>query len=446
MAMKHCVVWLFCLGVVSLSACQKQPAGAPGGSTEVSAGGKSTGGPVGGPPVGPIAGPPSQPVSPPVGMPTGGPVGVKTNMPSGAPGGGGAATGGQPQSLTGSIKGRPFQPDTTRISQEKGKLKVVFAKFSKEETFFPESAITVDIPIPGSGWEGATLEFGKNHPGSPTLRLTTPKPGSSFGDEDFVSDRSYSLRLTFDRRQGTQVSGRVELQVADPPGTSLVGNFLGVFQPSLTEPPTEADRPYVTGLCRLPEDGNEVTVTAKLYGMGPLVAVQKGAELLFENRVFKGTLWQGKSPHQTSIWFDPEKQIRYKHTSLVPGEYLVVLKLGKVWGAWQKVTVEAGSELQLDLSMEATSVGKLTFNLPEDQQGSRSLFGAQLPSVIPLELGFTDQLDTFDFTVYGEHDSAKPLTIPAVKAGRYLVRWRKCEAEVEVKPGEETTVTLMPKP
>ena len=418
MAMKHCVVWLFCLGVVSLSACQRGPAGAPGGSTEVSASGKSTGGPVG----------------------------VKTGMPTGAPGGGGAATGGQPQSLTGSIKGRPFQPDTTRISHDKGRLKVVFATFREEETLFPESAITVDIPLQSTAWEGATLELGKNHPGSPMLELTTPKPGSSFGDKKFVRGDSYSLRLAFNQRQGTQVSGTVELQVTDPPGTSLVGNFLGGFQPSPREPPTAADRPYVTGLCQVPKDGNEVTVTAELYGMGPLLKVHKSVTVIFEQGVYKGTFWPGAPPHLTSIWLDPEKQIRYKHMSLVPGEYVVVLRLGHVWGAWQKVTVEAGSELQLDLSMEATSVGKLTFNLPEDQQGSRSLFGAQLPSVIPLELGFTDQLDTFDFTVYGEHDSAKPLTLPAVKAGRYLVRWRKCEAEVEVKPGEETTVTLMPKP
>ncbi|MFM8584233.1 MAG: hypothetical protein ACKOFW_22475 [Planctomycetaceae bacterium] len=358
-----------------------------------------------------------------------------------------ATPAGQAPSLTGSIKGRPFQPDSIKILHEKNKLKVLFATYRKEETFFPDSSIeVVDVPIPGSGWEGATLQLGKNHPGSPMLLLTTPKPGSSFGDKDYVSDRSYSLRLTFDRRQGLQVSGTVELQVTDPPGTSLVGKFLGEFQPSLTEPPTEADRPYVTGVCRLPENGREVTVTAELYGMGPLVDERKSAALLFEAQDFKGTQWSGKSPHQTSIWFDPEKQIRYKHTSLVPGDYVVVLKLGNVWWAWQKVTVEAGSELQLDLSMEATPAGKLIVNLPEGLPASAMPFDEKLPRVIPVELGFTTPLDSFDFTVTSDYDSVQPVTLPAVKAGKYLVRWRKCEAEVEVKPGEETSVTLMPKP
>ncbi|MFM7163366.1 MAG: hypothetical protein ACKO3P_23700, partial [Planctomycetaceae bacterium] len=72
--------------------------------------------------------------------------------------------------------------------------------------------------------------------------------------------------------------------------------------------------------------------------------------------------------------------------------------------------------------------------------------GEQVPSVIPVELGFDAEAFLADFEVSGGFTSNTPVTLPAVKAGKYLVRWRKCEAEVEVKPGEETSVTLMPKP
>jgi hypothetical protein len=108
--------------------------------------------------------------------------------------------------------------------------------------------------------------------------------------------------------------------------------------------------------------------------------------------------------------------------------------------------VHPGSEIKLDLSVEESEVGKLTISLPEAQQPSNLGFGEQVPSVIPVELGFDAEVFPVDFEVSQDFNSTAPVTLPAVKAGRYLVRWRKCEAEVEVKPGEETTVTLMPKP
>lgn len=342
------------------------------------------------------------------------------------------------------MKGEPFQPNTVRVMQIENEL---WLTFRQGKDFFPEYSVDMQVPIPESGWEGATLEFGGNHPTGPALRLTWPKPGSSFGDDATVRGDAYSLRLQLGRPQGKQVSGTIELQVAAPTKTSLVGSFQAELQPSPNKAPAAVDAPYVTGVLRVPGNGNGMAVAAAFYGVGN-GGISKSADTVrktFEGRPGEWAASSTSSPRLT-LWYDADKGIQYKHMSLEPGEYVVALKWGNVWGAWQKVSVHPGSEIKLDLSVEESEVGKLTISLPEAQQPSNLGFGEQVPSVIPVELGFDAEVFPVDFEVSQDFNSTAPVTLPAVKAGRYLVRWRKCEAEVEVKPGEETTVTLMPKP
>lgn len=127
--------------------------------------------------------------------------------------------------------------------------------------------------------------------------------------------------------------GRLNSRWQAPTKTSLVGSFQAELQPSPNKAPAAVDAPYVTGVLRVPGNGNGMAVAAAFYGVGN-GGISKSADTVrktFEGRPGEWAASSTSSPRLT-LWYDADKGIQYKHMSLEPGNMWWALKWGNVWG------------------------------------------------------------------------------------------------------------------
>ena len=209
--------------------------------------------------------------------------------------------------------------------------------------------------------------------------------------------------------------------------------------------------PFVTGEILIKNCPRNLVVTAAVYQLGA-GGVLEGttAQLRTDSYsvAFYGTA-MGQDTRKFALSrmsSDPWGGFYYSHENLPPGEHVVVVKLGDVWATWKQVKLEPDSKLTLDLSVDAGECGALSIRLPTPLNVAATQNDSDSLTITPVELGLEPPPSPNAFECRVDDPKSGKASLKHVIAGRYLVRWRKCEAEVEVKPGEETTVTLMPKP
>ena len=209
--------------------------------------------------------------------------------------------------------------------------------------------------------------------------------------------------------------------------------------------------PFVTGEILIKNCPRNLVVTAAVYQLGA-GGVLEGttAQLRTDSYsvAFYGTA-MGQDTRKFALSrmsSDPWGGFYYSHENLPPGEHVVVVKLGDVWATWKQVKLEPDSKLTLDLSVDAGECGALSIKLPTPLNVAATQNDSDSLTITPVELGLEPPPSPNAFECRVDDPKSGKASLKHVIAGRYLVRWRKCEAEVEVKPGEETTVTLMPKP
>ncbi len=212
--------------------------------------------------------------------------------------------------------------------------------------------------------------------------------------------------------------------------------------------------PSVTGEVFIKSCPGNLVVTAAVYqlGAGGLKTGHSVQRRVNQNgRSFRMTgmgLISRDRPMivSSSLGSDQFGGVYYSHEDLPPGEHVVVVKLGDVWATWKQVKLEPDSKLTLDLSVDAGECGALSIKLPTPLNVAATQNDSDSLTITPVELGLEPPPSPKAFECRVDDPKSGKASLKHVIAGRYLVRWRKCEAEVEVKPGEETTVTLMPTP
>lgn len=140
-----------------------------------------------------------------------------------------------------------------------------------------------------------------------------------------------------------------------------------------------------------------------------------------------------------------------------PGEYLVYVRRGRVLAAWKNITVQAGDQQTLDLTIDLANTGSLVVTLPDEEVEvilkQDTIMNADMPPGMRVSANRTMELipDGFPPALYssflfnaGEAQvGEKTIKVTFVPAGKYKAIFRKNEAVVEVIAGSESAVTLI---
>jgi hypothetical protein len=351
-------------------------------------------------------------------------------QPNPANRGGGVVAMDQP--AEGMIAGKRFVPDN-----------VVFEgrtlSFRKGKDIFPEMEIKFDVPdgkLEGMEWkfEGDKLE-------NPIIlaSVTQSSPVS-------IWPKDYTLTLKNMSETSTNIEGKIDLHARD--NTQLIGRFTATRKKTKTaSDPLEADdAPFVRGNITVvgsPKEENlPVGFAAGFIGKGVdgnphsnmtrMILDPKGPGGLATSLTFR--------PQLTSIASDNKGTLTYRHTRVPPGEYLVYVKRNTVPAAWQKITLKAGDQLTVDLTIDPAKGGEVVVTLPDEEANDKSDWSLAL---YPISFGKSGSEYPFAFTAADVKSGQKTTKVARVPAGKYLAVRGNSHAEVEVVAGKSTAVTLV---
>ncbi len=362
----------------------------------------------------------------------------KTPDPAPAPPGGPPAvaptaktTSGPAPALSGAIKGKPFTPDT--VVFEGGKL-----SFRKGKDFFADMEVAFDLPMtPGEKLDGKAWTFGGDNFGHPPVTVSAKE--ADFPKTDFVFPKDYAMTLKITKHTSRALEGTIDLRVANPANTHLAGPFAAAVEKGPAEPPDADDAPYVKGKISIAGDWKKANLTAGFVGKGADGKNHSNAG--GTNFTPGGNEWMSSTtfkPQVTSAFNSKADGPAFKHVKMAPGEYLVYARRDNVTAAWKKVTVKAGDQLTVDLTIDPAKAGGVVVTLPTPVADDFS----DAVSLVPADLDRADAWLLQSFRAGEPKKGDKTVTLKGVPAGKYVAVRGEAEAPVEVVAGKETAVTL----
>ncbi|HEX3152450.1 MAG TPA: hypothetical protein VHR66_30530 [Gemmataceae bacterium] len=330
------------------------------------------------------------------------------------------------QPATGKIAGKNFTPDN-----------VVFAgrslSFRKGKDFIPEMEIRFDVPA--GKLEGKEWKFEGDKFENPIISFASGK-----FENGIIWQKDYTLTLKITKESSTAVEGSIDLHAKGD--THLQGRFTATRQKTGSDPLEADDAPYVHG---------QVAVTGpwtkENFAVG-FVATGVGSKQLpnmvgtnVSHDSASGATTTTFAPQLTSIASDDKGLLTYRHTRLLPGEYLVYAKRNQVLAAWQKVTLKAGDQLKVDLTIDPSKTGEVVVTLPEAEANDSNQWPLSLSPVgldVPGGTGFRGMFNAAEVKT-----GQKEVKVAGVPAGKYTVTRGKSRGEVEIVVGKSTAVTLV---
>ena len=351
-----------------------------------------------------------------------------------APPAAGTTSPGDAARLDGAVAGKPFAPDQVTLE---GKM----LSFRKGKDFFPELEIKFDLPegsrakLEGKEWK---FEGGKFE--NPFV-LVAATEGKGVPKTEFVGPKDYTMTLKITRQTSKQIEGEIDLKVTKPANTHLKGTFTAVVKKTLDDPLDAEDAPYVQGrIVILPAPGKEEKLAAGFFGTG---ADGKPYGNMAGTKVAPGEGGGATSlsfqPQLTSLT-NPKAGPGYRHTRMPPGEYVVYARRNDVLAAWAKVTVKAGDQHTVDLTIDPAKMGEVVVTIPEEEANDS---GDWHLSLIPAEFDQPGRGYHFAFNAAEVKKGQKTVTVKGVPAGRYRAVRGKSEGAVTVTAGKSAAVTLV---
>jgi hypothetical protein len=142
-------------------------------------------------------------------------------------------------------------------------------------------------------------------------------------------------------------------------------------------------------------------------------------------------------PQLTSFFNHPSGP-GFKHVHVPPGEYVVYVRRGEVVADWKKVTLKAGGQAAVDLTVDPAKTGVVVLSVPEEEAKAAGSL-----ALTPAEFDPSDAWFRSAFQAARLKAGEKAVTVRGVPAGKYHALLGKSEAEVEVTAGKTTAVTLV---
>src|SRR5262245_13728292 len=253
--------------------------------------------------------------------------------------------------------------------------------------------------------------------------------------------QDYTMTLRFTKRTGKTVEGVIDLKVTKPADTNLAGTFVATVKKTAIDQLDAEDSPYVQGKIAFVGPWKTESLGVGFVGKG---ADGKTYSNLIGSNVTSGqpTSMTNQSfrPQETSLTNDEKAGPMFRHVKMHPGDYWVFSKRGGVMAAWKKVTVKAGDQLTVDLTIDPAKTGELAINLPEAEVAEKDDWHV---SVIPAEMHEAGLGWDYAFNAAEVKSGTKTVTVKGVPAGKYHVVRGQSAADVEVAAGKSTKVDLV---
>lgn len=337
--------------------------------------------------------------------------------------------------VAGLIKGKPFTPGTVTLQ---GKT----LTFRSGKDFFADMEISFPLPDDaGSKLEGKEWKLGGKKFGDPMLNVGAKEGKADFAHPEIVWGDDYAMTLKINKQTATSVEGTINLRVTKPANTHLVGKFVATIKKTGNEPLEKDDAPYVHGKIAIKGDWKELSIAVGFVGKGTdgkqysnMIGIPikpKGTE--------SGTS-TSFAPQLTSI-LNGNDGPTYRHTRMAPGDYFIYVRRGEVIAAWKSISVKAGDEQKIDLSIDLANVGSLVATLPDDEANDAAEWRLK---VIP-DVDIPGGTFNFAFDTVEVKKGQRTATVNNIPAGKYKIVRGKSEAEVEIVVGNPVAVTLVRK-
>jgi hypothetical protein len=352
------------------------------------------------------------------------------------------------QPVSGRIGGKLFTPDRVELDGN-------MLTFRQGPALSPDTQlmVVVQLPIPtDADFRSVTRADQKSVEAIPMLYLTTKTDGTLKNDE--VTE-GYALTLELGKPANGQVNGKIHLSLPGAEKSVIAGTFSALYDRSATAPPSDGDKPYVTGAItpmgapgstlivgyvRLPAAGQEqiydtVQTMLPTNPTDPVGAVRATA-----NKPRTATV----RPNEDG------KGTEYDLTKLPPGKYLIAARIEGGIPAWIVREVKADSALTAPISLPTGGAGHIDVDVPG--LPADALVQVQ---VLPAEVALdepTGQFEAHAGLVVGTWANLEKgkATIKQLPAGDYVVSARSAEiryvGKVKVIAGQGAKVELKPAP
>jgi hypothetical protein len=251
---------------------------------------------------------------------------------------------------------------------------------------------------------------------------------------------AYVMRLKFTRQTPRGIEGEIDLRINNPANTHLAGTFTAAVKRTLEEPLDAEDSPYAQGRILFVGPWKDEKLSVGFLG--------KGADGKEYSNLAGMTVNPGGAGNVTSTTFEPQLTSLvstangpvYRHTKLAPGEYVVYVRRDEVLAAWKALTVKAGDQHTVDLTIDPSKTGELVVTLPAEEANDAQEWHL---SLIPAELDRPGRGYHFMFNAAEVKKGQTSVKVKGAPAGKYRAIRGKSEAEVEVVAGKSTPVTLV---
>lgn len=346
--------------------------------------------------------------------------------------------------VSGSAGGAEFVPTVATI--EGGVLSFRTLKSVTQE-------LEREIAIRWKVLPGQKLEVGRKvvfksdappDPMQPDVWVRTP-------DKFFSHPAQYALTLELGANERGKVSGKVYLSLPDEAKTFVAGAFTAEVVRGPTEPPAPYEVPYVAGTIALAGAKPGAEVRAAYSAFDPNGAVYTNevhvqvVAVSPEDAPRVDTEAFGSSAHSRIVSGDGGKwPLRYEHTKLPPGRYLMSAAVVGGPAVWKWVDVPANGSIAENFALDATKLGGVEVQVPADAKGKVLFAPADDPTKPALHPVLFEALALQVIRKDAEIVAGRA-KIADLGPGKYEVRAGDLRGFVDVVPGKTVDLVLTPK-
>ncbi len=337
--------------------------------------------------------------------------------------------------VTGRLEGKAFTPD--RVELEGHRLTI-----RQGHEFFPERSIAIDLDSKTDLREGLKRVVQPSQPWSDhilSLQLSI-RDGTNLPQTSFVPN-GYAMTLELGRPANGQIPGRIYLCLPGEHKSVVAGTFIALRRRSLAEPPGELEVPYIEGtvLPALKEDQSIRVGYVSLGRDGKPISDSVGSQLSGDDGIRTTVQSISFAPRIASLRF--EKSVpRFDFTNLPPGRYLIYARIENGPITWKWVDLPDAGRVTTELKFDEAHSGTVEIAAPAEIDEVR-LFPRDPQALLNNESLLHRLMYALDLRSEVQDGKA---TITHVPAGQYRIHAGILQAEVEVRAGETTALTLPP--
>ena len=341
--------------------------------------------------------------------------------------------------VSGSLFGKEFHPDEFELAW-RGMLTL-----QQGEGVFPDAEVTLhlfldsDASYTDTTWDVSSSDTGFGR--RPHVRVSVKEEGANFPTSETYTEE-YTLRLSFSETEDSLLAGRIYLELPDDSRSVFSGTFVVERPVDPSAPLTDKDKPFVTGKINFRIAGKGMFGTGYCGITSAGEPQWNGTGFGIEPEFDEGSaLCSFFKPRITRLEIIGKQVARHRHVRLEPGTYLFYAKWEDTYLSSRWLTIEAGSETTLDLTLNPQESGALEVTADSEAE-DKSLRLLPLDEQAGLPPGIDDdQARSVGGFLGVTADIAQgKARFETLCPGAYRVFYGNENQDVVVKQGETATV------